>query len=83
MKTILRTVALLFLSAQAVYVLAQGGDAKFGPDPQKCKESISLFREYFKQNNFEDALPGWRYVYLNCPQATKNTFINAPKILEY
>lgn len=82
MKTLFRTAALLFIGTYNMGAFAQADDAKFGPEPQKCKESISLFREYFKQNNFEDALPGWRYVYLNCPQATKNTFINAPKILE-
>ena len=62
---------------------AQSDDAKFGADPQKCKESISLFREYYKQNNYEDALAGWRYAFLNCPGATKNIFINGTKIIDF
>ena len=26
-------------------------DDKFGSDPDKCKENVSLYREYYKQKN--------------------------------
>ena len=58
-------------------------DEKFGDDPDKCKENISLYREYYKQKNYQDALPGWRWSFFNCPMATKNIVINGPTIIEH
>ena len=57
-------------------------DDKFGSNPDKCKESVSLYREYYKQKNYVDALPGWRWSFFNCPTATKNIVINGPTIIE-
>lgn len=62
---------------------ATAQDDKFGADPDKCKESISLYREYYKQKNYQDALMGWRWAFANCPLATKNIVINGPKIIEF
>jgi len=76
--SMLVVVQLLMLSTLSV--TAQ--DDNFGSDPDKCKESISLYREYYKQDNFADAMPGWRWAFLNCPSATKNIVINGPKIIE-
>jgi hypothetical protein len=58
-------------------------DDKFGADPDKCKENISLYREYYKQKNYADAILGWRWAFANCPAATKNIVINGPKIIEF
>jgi hypothetical protein len=58
-------------------------DDKFGSNPDKCKENVSLYREYYKQKNYDDALPGWRWSFFNCPTATKNIVINGPKIIEH
>ncbi len=58
-------------------------DDKFGTDPDKCRESVSLYREYYKQKNYDDALPGWRWAFKNCPTATKNIVINGPKIIQH
>lgn len=62
---------------------AMAQDDKFGADPDKCKESISLYREYYKQKNYGDAIMGWRWAFANCPEATKNIVINGPKIIEF
>lgn len=58
-------------------------DEKFGSDPDKCKESVSLYREYYKQKNYDDAMPGWRWAFANCPKATKNIVINGPKLFKH
>ena len=55
---------------------------KYGEDEKKCKENISMFREYYKQNNYEDALSFWRWVFLNCPASTGNIYKNGPKIIK-
>lgn len=74
-------VQLLLLGAMNTF--AQEGDEKFGTDPDKCKENISLYREYYKQKNLDDALPGWRAAFAMCPGATKNIVINGPSIIEH
>ena len=67
------------LLASTISVSAQD----FGADPDKCKENLSLYREYYKQKNYQDALIGWRWVFANCASSTKNIVINGPKIIEH
>lgn len=61
--------------------VAVAQEANFGDDPDKCRENVSLYREYFKQKNYEDALPGWRWSFINCPASTKNIVINGPTLI--
>jgi hypothetical protein len=77
--TMLVLVQLLMVSTFS----AMAQDDKFGSDPDKCKENISLYREYYKQDNYADAIMGWRWAFANCPEATKNIVINGPKIIEF
>lgn len=58
-------------------------DDKFGSDPDMCKQNLSLYREYYKQKNYQDAIMGWRWVFANCPAASKNIVINGPKIIQH
>ena len=55
---------------------AQVVGSKYGIDSTKCVTNLTLYREYYKQKNFKDALLAWRYVYNNCPGATENIFVN-------
>jgi tetratricopeptide (TPR) repeat protein len=53
-------------------------------DQNDCLQNISLYREYFKQKNYDDAIMGWRFAFLNCPASTpsiKNAYINGPTII--
>ena len=71
---------ILVVAILAVFsVSAQG---KYGADEQKCKENLSMFREYYKQKNYDDAYNPWRWAYVNCPESSGNIFKNAPKILK-
>jgi tetratricopeptide (TPR) repeat protein len=53
--------------------------------------NISLYREFFKQwkaSNYQnetikDVIPPWRWVFLNCPKGTQNTYIDGTKIVSY
>ncbi len=75
------TFLLLFLfvtfSASAVV------ESKFGEDSVTCVTNISLYREYVKQKNYDDAITPWRQAYNNCPKATKNIYIDGVKIYNY
>jgi tetratricopeptide (TPR) repeat protein len=50
--------------------------SKYGKDSVKCVTNLALYREYYRQKNYKDAIRHWRYVFNNCPRATENIFIN-------
>ena len=56
--------------------------SKFGADSVACIENLSLFREYYKQKNYVDALKPWRWTFNNCPKSSGNIYKNGPKIFK-
>ena len=56
--------------------------SKFGTDSVACIENLSLFREYYKQKNYVDALKPWRWTFNNCPKSSGNIYKNGPKIFK-
>ncbi len=56
--------------------------SKFGMDSVACIENLSLFREYYKQKNYVDALKPWRWTFNNCPKSSGNIYKNGPKIFK-
>jgi tetratricopeptide (TPR) repeat protein len=61
---------------------AQSKYGKNSADSLLCRENISMFREYYKQKNYDDAYNPWRWAYVNCPESSGNIFKNASKILK-
>ena len=55
---------------------------KYGIDEEKCKQNLSMFREYYKQKNYSDALSPWRWAFMNCPASSGNIYKNGPKIIK-
>ena len=78
-KTIKKTAFVFGILLLSFNLNAQG---KFGDDEQKCKENLSMFREYYKQGNFLDAYSPWMWVFINCPQSSQNIYKNGPKIIK-
>ena len=62
------------------FVKAQVG--KYGTDSIACITNISLSNEYFKQGNYIDAIDPWRWIFNNCPAATKRTYLNGVTMYE-
>jgi len=70
---------------------SQSGPARFGSDSVTCVMNISLYREFFKQwkasdyknEVIKDVIGPWRWVFLNCPKGTVNTYIDGVKIVSY
>jgi len=58
-------------------------ESKYGKDSIQCMMNLSLYKEYVKQKNYTEALPGWRKVFKDCPRATKNIYIDGVKIYRY
>lgn len=60
---------------------ATAAGPKYGADSATCVMHLSLYREFYKQKNYKDALPHWRWVFFNCPIASQNTYIDGAKII--
>jgi tetratricopeptide (TPR) repeat protein len=64
---------------------------RYGSDSVTCIMNISLYREFFKQwkasdyksETIKDVIGPWRWVFLNCPKGTQNTYIDGAKIVSY
>ena len=48
----------------------------YGIDSVQCVINVSLYKEYFKQDNYKDAIDPWRKVMILCPQYSKNIYLN-------
>ena len=56
--------------------------SKYGVDSVNCITNLSLFREYYKQKNYMEALSPWRWTFQNCPKASGNIYKNGPIIIK-
>ena len=72
-----RIVLLISVAALALFasstVSAQG---KFGPDSAECIKYLSYYTEYYKQKNYESALPNWRKAYNICPPTARYSMLS-------
>lgn len=50
-------------------------------DSMACVQNLSLYIEYFKQDNFKDAYPGWTKAASICPKSTESLWINGIKLV--
>jgi len=70
------TFATLFVGTK---LSAQG---KYGKDSADCVKYLSYYTEYFKQKNYDSALPSWRKAYNLCPpQASENLFVHGTTLV--
>ena len=78
--------ALFALSLSATAVFAQkgvedGSQFGHGQDSINCLQNISIYTEYVKTNNFQDAFTPWKAVFDETPWAQVGTYTNGAKIL--
>lgn len=67
----------LFLLLGMSNVYAQD---KYGAEPEKCKQNLSLFHESVKSKNYTDAYDPWLWSFENCPKASKLIYYDGLKI---
>ena len=76
-NTMKRIVLLISVAAIALFssskVSAQG---KFGPDSIECIKYLSYYTEYYKQKNYDSALPNWRKAYSLCPPTARYSMLS-------
>lgn len=69
----------LLVSVFGAKVSAQG---KYGADSAECIKYLSYYQEYYKQKNYDDALPNWRTAYKLCPPtASQNMLLNGMTLM--
>ena len=72
-----KIVLLISVAAMALFsssiVSAQG---KYGPDSTECIKYLSYYTEYYKQKNYESALPNWRKAYKYCPPTARYSLLS-------
>lgn len=84
-------ISLLLVAGTGSIANAQVKGPKYGQDSVKCVMEISLYREFFKQwKNSDytslsvmDAVRHWRWVFLNCPMGTENTYLDGVKMYNH
>ncbi len=86
MKKYLQNILLaLFIGFAAIQISAQkgvedGSRYGHGDDSIRCIRNLSLYREFNKYKNYEDAREPWKIVFSECPTATKNIYIDGAKM---
>ena len=71
-------------------LLAQENGEKYGADSITCIQNNSLYYEFYKQwkksdyknESWKDALPSWRWVFINCPRSTINIYLHGDKLMK-
>lgn len=70
-----------FILMISVAVLALAGSStlsaqgKFGPDSAECIKYLSYYTEYYKQKNYDSAIPNWRKAYQLCPPTSRYSLL--------
>jgi len=80
MKSFTKLALTLFLLIGLSSVFAQ--DNKYGAEPEKCTQNLSLFHESVKAKNFDDAYDNWKWCFDNCPKASLHIYTDGLKIAE-
>ncbi len=87
MKKMLKTILVSVVMGVFAFPLSaqkgveNGSRYGHGKDSVNCIKNLSLYREFVKYKNYNDALGPWTIVFNECPRATKNIYIDGVKIL--
>ena len=79
----MKKLLLLIFAVLLLAPLTQAQNGKYGSDSAKCVINSSLYREFVKQKNYNDAISGWRVAYSICPKSTKQLYKDGEKIYKY
>lgn len=77
LKILLVAMLGLFMSN---FAYTQGGS---GDVPEECLKNYSLYYEFYKHKNYQDAINPWRKLYRQCPEWKESTFAYGVNIYRY
>ena len=79
----MKKLTFLLLAVMAAF-MGQNASAqgKYGADSAECIKYLSYYQEYYKQKNYDSALPNWRKAYSLCPAtASQNLFVHGSTLI--
>ena len=68
--------------AEAGEVILKSAEELIREQDREFMNQLSLYNEFYKQDNFESALPHWRTVYNKYPKSTLNIYIHGANMYE-
>ena len=72
-----KIVLLISVAAMALFCSATlSAQGKYGPDSTNCIKYLSYYTEYYKQKNYDSALPNWRNAYRVCPPTARYSLLS-------
>ncbi len=77
LKTILIAISVILLAVPAFSQDENVTESKDSGDWQQnetCLRNLSLYYEFYKHKNYEDAINPWRIVYQECPESRESLF---------
>ncbi|TXC75618.1 tetratricopeptide repeat protein [Luteibaculum oceani] len=81
-----KSIALLSVLVVGAFSVDAQDANKYGATPEiqeKCKQNISLYREFRDQKNVADAFEPWKKACKLCPKAAKTLYIDGVNFYEY
>ncbi len=77
LKSILLAImtALIVLPGWSQKGIEDGSKYGKGQDSINCIKNLSLYREFFKHNNYKDAIGPWRKVFGECPASSERMYV--------
>ena len=66
---------LMILPAFAQKGIEDGSKYGKGQDSINCIKNLSLYKEFFKHNNYGDAIGPWRKVFSECPASSEKMYV--------
>ena len=77
-RTITTTALALMMLVPAFSQTGASEGSKYGKgqDSINCLMNLSLYREFFKHNNYKDAIRSWREVFNECPASSQNIYVD-------
>ncbi len=78
----IKNILLLAIAVFSTQSQAQDEVLKYGTNKDLCEENLSIYIEFYKQKNYEDAYKPWSYLFNSAPKRTKNIYLHGPKIIK-
>ena len=84
-KSILIFVISLFIISPVMSQkgIEDGSKYGHGKDSINCLMNLSLYKEFFKHKNYDDAIKAWRVVFNECPTSSENMYIDGIKMYKH
>ena len=76
MKKIILIISFAVFAVFCNRLSAQNPNDKYGPNSAECLKYISYYEEYYKQKNYDSALPNWRKAYSLCPPTARYSMLS-------